>query len=47
MLLYVDWFNKRRTHNTIGKIPPAELEEQCYIENIKGEMATTHTIESL
>jgi hypothetical protein len=28
-LNYVDWFNNRRIHNEIGKVPPAEL-EQCY-----------------
>lgn len=25
-LTYVDWFNFRRIHNEIGKIPPAEFE---------------------
>jgi len=29
-LTYVDWFNNRRIHNEIGKIPPAELEENHY-----------------
>ena len=29
-LSYVDWFNHRRIHNEIGKIPPAELEANCY-----------------
>ena len=29
-LTYVDWFNNRRIHNEIGKIPPAELEANYY-----------------
>jgi putative transposase len=26
-LTYLDWFNNRRIHNEIGKVPPAELED--------------------
>jgi putative transposase len=29
-LNYVDWFNNRRIHNEIGKVPPAEFEESYY-----------------
>ena len=29
-LTYIDWFNHRRIHNEIGKIPPAELEANYY-----------------
>jgi putative transposase len=29
-LAYVDWFNHRRIHNEIGKVPPAEFEATYY-----------------
>ncbi len=29
-LTYVDWFNNRRIHNEIGKVPPAEFEAAYY-----------------
>ena len=29
-LNYVDWFNNRRIHNEIGKVPPAEFEDSYY-----------------
>lgn len=29
-LTYVDWFNNRRIHNEIGKVPPAEFEQSYY-----------------
>ena len=29
-LSYVDWFNNRRIHNEIGKVPPAEFERPYY-----------------
>jgi putative transposase len=29
-LTNVDWFNYRRIHNEIGKIPPTELEQSYY-----------------
>jgi transposase InsO family protein len=28
---WVDWYNKRRLHTAIGKVPPAEYEEQFYL----------------
>ncbi len=32
-LNYVDWFNNRRIHNEIGKVPPAEFEDSYYRQN--------------
>jgi putative transposase len=32
-LNYVDWFNNRRIHNEIGKIPPVEFEQTYYRQN--------------
>ena len=29
-LNYLDWFNNRRIHNEIGKVPPAEFEDSYY-----------------
>lgn len=29
-LEYIDWFNHRRLHETLGHVPPAELEEAHY-----------------
>jgi putative transposase len=45
-LTYVDWFNNRRIHNEIGKIPPAELEEAYYRQNATTELVTSQTTES-
>ena len=45
-LTYVDWFNNRRIHNEIGKIPPAELEENYYRQNATAELVTSQTNES-
>jgi putative transposase len=45
-LTYVDWFNNRRIHNEIGKIPPAELEENYYRQNAAAELVTSQTNES-
>ena len=46
-LTYVDWFNNRRIHNEIGKIPPAEREENYYRQIDPFELVTSQTIESL
>ncbi len=46
-LTYVDWFNNRRIHNEIGKIPPAEFEENYYRQNAASEAVTSQTTESL
>ena len=45
-LTYVDWFNNRRIHNEIGKIPPAELEENYYRQTATPELVTSQTNES-
>jgi putative transposase len=45
-LTYVDWFNNRRIHNEIGKIPPAELEENYYRQNGTATLVTSQTNES-
>ena len=31
-LLYVDWFNNRRIHGSIGMITPAEFERNYYAQ---------------
>lgn len=38
-LEWVDWFNHRRLFGPIGDIPPAELEEMFYRENVLAEGA--------
>jgi putative transposase len=45
-LTYVDWFNNRRIHNEIGKIPPAEFEENYYRQIAAPELVTSQTNES-
>ena len=45
-LTYVDWFNNRRIHNEIGKIPPAEFEESYYLQNAAPTLVTSQTNES-
>lgn len=30
---YIDWFNARRLHGSIGRIPPAEYEATYYAQN--------------
>src|SRR5271170_6926773 len=45
-LTYVDWFNNRRIHNEIGKIPPAEFEENYYRQTATAELVTSQTNES-
>jgi len=46
-LTYVDWFNNRRIHNEIGKIPPAELEANYYRQIDTEEPLVSQTTESL
>jgi putative transposase len=46
-LTYVDWFNHRRIHNEIGKIPPAELEAAYYRQRNATELVDSQTNESL
>ena len=38
-LEWVDWFNHRRLFETIGYIPPAELEEMFYRGEVSAEEA--------
>ncbi len=45
-LTYVDWFNNRRIHNEIGKIPPAEFEENYHRQTGAPELVSSQTIES-
>jgi putative transposase len=45
-LTYVDWFNNRRIHNEIGKIPPAEFEENYYRQIATPELVSSQTNES-
>ena len=33
ILEYVDWFNNRRLHESLGDIPPIEFEQQWAAEN--------------
>jgi len=46
-LTYVDWFNQRRIHNEIGKIPPAECEANYYRQTAPTELVGSQTAESL
>ena len=46
-LTYVDWFNHRRIHNEIGKIPPAEFEANYYGQIKPEELVASQTTESL
>ena len=46
-LTYVDWFNNRRIHNEIGKIPPAEMEANHYRQIDTAEPLVSQTTESL
>jgi putative transposase len=38
-LEWVDWFNHRRLVEPIGHIPPADLEEMFYREQVSAEEA--------
>jgi putative transposase len=46
-LTYVDWFNHRRIHNEIGKVPPAEFEANYYGQIKPEELVGSQTTESL
>ncbi len=46
-LTYVNWFNRRRIHNEIGKIPPAEFEENYYRQIDTVNLVTSQITESL
>ena len=44
-LEWVDWFNHRRLYHELGRIPPAEYEDNYYIQNESDHQVETHTIE--
>lgn len=44
-LEWVDWFNHRRIFHELGRIPPAEYENNYYIQNESDHQVETHTIE--
>jgi len=44
-LEWVDWFNHRRIFHELGRIPPAEFEENYYVQLESGQPAPTQTIE--
>ena len=44
-LEWVDWFNHRRIYHQLGRIPPAEYEEDHYLQNESDQPVKTHTTE--
>ncbi len=44
-LEWVDWYNHRRIHHELGRIPPAEYEDSHYRQNESHPKETTHTNE--
>ena len=40
---WVDWYNNRRLHSSIGDIPPAEFEVNYYTANLTPQPAMSHT----
>jgi len=44
-LEWVDWFNHRRLFHELGRIPPAEFEENYYVQTESGHEVETQTIE--
>jgi putative transposase len=44
-LEWVDWYNHRRIHHELGRIPPADYEHNHYRQNQSRHQATTHTNE--
>ena len=42
-LEWVDWFNHRRLFHELGRIPPAEFEDQHYRQNNSGHQVETQT----
>jgi putative transposase len=44
-LEWVDWFNHRRLFHELGRIPPAEFEENHYVQTESDHEVETHTIE--
>ena len=46
-LEWIDWFNHRRLFGELGRIPPAEYEENHYQQKESGRQVETHTIETV
>ena len=46
-LIYIDWFNNRRIHSSLGDLSPAEFEAVFYDETEPVNEAGSETIESL
>ena len=46
-LIYIDWFNNRRIHSSLGDLPPAEFEAAFYDETNPAAEAGSQTTESL
>ena len=44
-LEWVDWFNHRRIFHQLGRIPPAEYEENHYLQTESDHQVETHTTE--
>lgn len=44
-LEWVDWYNHRRIHHELGRIPPAEYEDNHYRQDESHAKETTHTNE--
>jgi putative transposase len=42
---WVDWYNHRRIHHELGRIPPAEYEDNHYRQDRSHRQETTHTNE--
>ena len=40
---WVDWYNNRRLHTSIGDIPPAEFEVNHYAATLTPQPAMSHT----
>ena len=40
---WVDWYNNRRLHTSIGDIPPAEFEVNYYAATLTPHPAMSHT----
>ena len=40
---WVDWYNNRRLHTSIGDIPPAEFEVNHYTATLTPQPAMSHT----
>jgi transposase InsO family protein len=46
-LEWIDWFNHRRLFHELGRIPPAEYEENYYVQTESDHQVETQTIEPM